>query len=361
MLVPFVDLTATNHGTIGGVLADVEQAILTGRFIGGHAVEEFEDDLAGYTAQGYAVGVSSGLDALRLALLAVGAKGRFVIVPAMTFAATWEAVVQAGCVPIAVDVDEHGLIDVEAANAARFTEVAAIVPVHLYGALADMLALVKAFPPGYSIVEDAAQALGASRDGYRAGEFSRAVAHSFYPTKGLGAFGDAGAVTTSTSWVASRVRELREHGQRTPNEHTQVGYTARLDAIQASVLSRKLPDVDAMIRSRRVAAARYAALLADVGDLVLPDPPGESSWHLYPVRTADPEALASYLLTQGVGTGRHYPVAVHHQAAFARYKRGEFPMAERIAAETLSLPIWPGITHAQQEHVASAIREWFNG
>ena len=266
-----------------------------------------------------------------------------------------------------VDVrDDDYTLDVDAVEAAIGERTRAILPVHLYGQMADMRRLAElATRHQLFVLEDACQAHGATRDGLRAGTVGAAGAFSFYPGKNLGAMGDAGALVTNDDVLDARVRALREHGQTRKYEHEWEGYTARLDTIQAAVLLRKLPLLAQWNDSRRAAARLYSELLDGVGDLVLPAvaPASEPVWHLYVVRTADPAALADDLAARGIGTGRHYPQPVHLATAYARlgYAAGDFDVAERIARESLSLPIFPGITDAQIELVADAVRSSFAG
>jgi dTDP-4-amino-4,6-dideoxygalactose transaminase len=218
---------------------------------------------------------------------------------------------------------------------------------------------------GLGIVEDACQAHGASRDGLRSGAAGTAAAFSFYPGKNLGAFGDAGAVTTDDARLAAEVRALREHGQRRKYHHDIEGYTARLDTIQATVLAHKLPLLDSWNVQRRAAAAFYLERLQGVGDLSLPPVPAGSEpvWHLFVIRTKEPEALAASLAGRGISTGRHYPEPAHLAPAYRRlgYVRGSFPVSEGLAASVLSLPLFPGISEAQLETTAAAIEAHFRG
>jgi dTDP-4-amino-4,6-dideoxygalactose transaminase len=240
-----------------------------------------------------------------------------------------------------------------------------VMPVHLFGRLADMNGLrTVAERHDLLVIEDAAQAHGAARHGRKAGTFGDAAAFSFYPGKNLGAMGDAGALVTNDTRLAEVVRALREHGQREKYRHELVGFTARLDSIQALFLSLKLPHLDRWNEERRQAVLRYNELLAGVGDLVLPEYAGEAHvWHLYVVRTNAPDALASHLQDSGIGVGRHYPVPVHLNPAFASlgYREGAFPVAEAWARECLSLSIFPGITEQQIEAVTDAVAAWFAG
>jgi dTDP-4-amino-4,6-dideoxygalactose transaminase len=365
--VPFLDLSAVNALVAEGVLEDVEALLRSGAFTNGSQVAEFEAAFAGYCGASHCVGVASGLDALRLALVAMGMEpGDEVLVPAMTFVATFEAVTQAGAVPVPVDVSEQDYgMDPLAARAAVGARTRAIMPVHLYGRLTDMPALASlAEAQELEIVEDACQAHGATRDGVRAGATGRAGAFSFYPAKNLGAMGDAGALVTNDADLAEAVRALREHGQRRKYEHDIVGWTSRLDTIHAAVLLRKLPHLDDWNAQRRAAADLYAEGLAGVGDLTLPDVGDRGQvWHLFVVRTEDRDGLAAHLAERGIGTGRHYPEPPHLSEAYRQlgYTEGSFPVAERIAKEALSLPIFPGITDAQVGRVVEGVRSWFAG
>jgi dTDP-4-amino-4,6-dideoxygalactose transaminase len=366
--VPFVDLKAQHVHLRSDIAADLLRIVDSSAFINGPDVTAFEAAFAKYCGAGEAVGLSNGLDALRLGLLASGIRpGDEVIVPAMTFIATWEAVSQAGAVPRPVDISERDYcIDPDAMAAAVGPGVRGIVPVHLYGQLADVDALRDvARHNDVVIVEDAAQAHGAERNGRRAGGHGWLAAFSFYPTKNLGAFGDAGAATTDDPEIASRLRALREHGQRSKYTHGEVGWTARLDALQAVVLHRKLALLDQWNAQRRVVAAQYHEALEGLGDLALPpllNPDGHV-WHLFVVRTGDPDGLARHLAACGIGTGRHYPEPPHLSGAYRDlgYGPGAFPIAERLAAECLSLPMFPGMTEPQIERVVDALASWFRG
>ena len=364
--VPFLDLRPSHDPLAEGILADVAGLIETNAYINGPAVAEFEREFAEFCGSPHCVGLASGLDALRLALLAVGLEpGDEVIVPAQTFVAPLEAVTQAGGRPVPVEVrhDDYTL-DVDAVEAAIGERTRAVMPVHLYGQMADMKRLgALAARHDLVLVEDACQAHGAVRDGLRSGTVGLAGAFGFYPGKNLGAMGDAGALVTPDEQLAARIRALREHGQTRKYEHEWEGYTARLDTIQALVLRRKLPLLAEWNESRRAAARRESETLAGVGDLVLPAvaPGSEPVWHLYVVRTADPAALADSLAARGIGTGRHYPQPPHLAAAYAwlGHAEGEFEVAERLARESLSLPVYPGITDAQVETVVDAVGRFF--
>jgi dTDP-4-amino-4,6-dideoxygalactose transaminase len=367
MTVPFVDLHRLNEPIRAELLEAVAALIDSGAFVNGPAVGEFERAFASYCRTSDAVGLASGLDALRLALLAAGIRrGDEVIVPAQTFVATLEAVTQAGGTPVPAEIGELDYnLDPAAAAAAVTPRTRFLLPVHLYGQMADMKALRSlAERHGLALVEDACQAHGAERDGLRAGAAGLAGAFSFYPAKNLGAMGDAGALTTDDSELASTVRALREHGQRSKYRHDLEGYTARLDTIQAIVLELKLRLLDGWNEERRAAARFLDEALAGVGDLVLPAvaPGSNPVWHLYVVRTADPESLGEFLRAREIASGRHYPEPVHLAPAYMHlgYAAGAFPVAEQVAQEGLSLPMFPGISETQLTAVADAIRAYFS-
>jgi dTDP-4-amino-4,6-dideoxygalactose transaminase len=360
--VPFLDLRSAHDELKDDLLAEFGALIDSNAFTNGPPVAAFETAFAAYCRRRACIGLASGLDALRLALIAAGLEpGDEVLVPANTFIATFEAVTQAGGTPVPVDVSKTDLnMDVEAARSAITERTRYVMPVHLYGQLADMRALAELGPP---IIEDACQAHGATRDGIAAGELGFAAAYSFYPGKNLGAFGDAGALVADDEQLVSRVKALREHGQRAKYDHELIGFTARLDTIQAIVLSHKLPLLDGWNDQRRAAAALYAEALAGVGDLELPPVAPDSSpvWHLYVIRTADPQALALHLRNREIGTGFHYPEPAHLSTAYIGlgHRAGSFPVAEEAASRVISLPMFPGITESQVEAFVDGARSYF--
>jgi dTDP-4-amino-4,6-dideoxygalactose transaminase len=366
--VPFLDLACVHAGLKSQILDDIALLLDSGAFTNGPAVGEFERAFAAYCDRQDCVGVANGTDALRLALIAAGiAPGDEVIVPANTFVATFEAICQAGGAPVPVDVTEADYnLDVAEVESSLSHRTAFFLPVHLYGQLADMVRLERlAERAGVSIVEDACQAHGATRDGRLAGGVGVVAAFSFYPGKNLGAIGDAGAIVLDDATLARELRALREHGQHEKYRHLREGWTARLDTLQAAVLLRKLPLLDGWNEERRSAAAFYGEQLAGVGDLRLPPvPPGsEPVWHLYPVRTQRREQLARFLRARGIGVGIHYPEPPHLSPAYAHlgYGPGDFPVTERLANELLSLPIYPGISEELLEVVVDAVVEYFDG
>lgn len=365
--VPLLDLGASHHELRRDLVAAFEELIDSGAFTNGPQVAELETAFARYCDVPYCVGLASGLDALRLALVGIEPKpGEEAILPANTFVATAEAVVQAGLVPVLADVSEQDYnLDPDAVTAAVTPRTRVVVPVHLYGQMADMVRLLAdAGSRGLDVVEDACQAHGARREGLVAGAAGRAGAFSFYPSKNLGAFGDAGALVTGDELLAARVRALREHGQTARHRHETVGYTARLDTVQAAVLLRKLPLLPAWTEERRAIAGAYSQALDGVGDLQLPPvaPESEPAWHLYEVRTERADQLAVFLDERGIQTGRHYPSPVHLTPAFAHlgHGPGAFPVSEALARELVSLPIYPGLGDDRLGAVVAAIQKFFD-
>lgn len=361
MNVPFLDLRASYLSLQTEIDAAVSGALGSGWYIGGPEVEAFEREFAEYTGTAQCIAVANGLEALQLALLASGVgPGDEVVVPTHTFVATWLAVTQCGATPVPVEIrpDTYQL-DPDRLAAAVTPRCKAIVPVHLYGMPAD-LAPILAFAAerGIAVVEDAAQAHGTRYRGTRIGGHGLAASWSFYPGKNLGAFGDAGAITTNDPAVAARLRSLRNYGSSTRYVHTELGFNSRLDPVQAAILRVKLRHLDAWNERRRVIAARYTSALADV-DVVLPDVPSwaDPSWHLFPVRHPRRDALRDALSALGVETLIHYPIPPHLQGAYATlgHARGAFPVAERTAETVVSLPIGPAMSDAQVDAVIDAV------
>jgi dTDP-4-amino-4,6-dideoxygalactose transaminase len=364
--VPFVDLTHTTERVREEILARLENLLAANAFANGPQVAEFEREFAAWCGARFCVGVASGLDALRLGLLAAGiGPGDEVVVPALTFIATFEAVTQAGARPVVADVRPSDYnLDPAAATDALTERTACVLPVHLYGQMADMRSIQQlAGDKGVLVLEDACQAHGAMRDGLQAGAAGDMAAFSFYPSKNLGAMGDAGALTTPDEERAMRVRALRQHGETSAYHSEFRGYTARLDTIQALVLLCKLRHLPEWNAQRARAAAFYSRELAGVGDLRLPPTPEGSRpvWHLYVVRTENPDELAAFLRSRGIATARHYPQVPHLSRAYADLglEQGAFPVAEAIAREALSLPLFPGISDAQLGRVCEATRAFF--
>lgn len=363
--IPFVDLVAQYHRYKGELDAAIQSILESASYIGGPANARFEKAFAEYCGAKYAIGVGNGTDALYLILRTLGVgPGDEAIVPANTFIATAEAVTLTGAKVVFVDVrEEDALLDPTKLEAAITPRTKVILPVHLYGQLADMKAILAiAEKHGVVVVEDSAQAHGAEEHGKRAGSFGRATGFSFYPGKNLGAYGDGGGVVTNDAVLADKVRRLANHGRAEKFGHEIPGVNSRLDGLQGAILEVKLRHLDTWANERRAAAKRYTAMLADVPGVKGFEVRSEKAhvFHLYVVRVADREGLKTHLASRNIQSGIHYPQALHLLPAYADlgYAKGSFPIAERLAGEILSLPIFPEITEAQQRRVVDAIREW---
>lgn len=361
--VPFLDLRATHEPVAAEIAAVWQDIVATSGFIGGPHVEAFECAWASYCEAEHAVGVANGTDALLLALRALGVgAGDEVVVPANTFVATVEAVVLAGAVPRFVDVDPRTLLMTAAhVEAALSVRTAAVVAVHLYGQMCDMDALSDLCRrKGLALVEDAAQAHGATWRGRRAGSYGDVACFSFYPGKNLGALGDGGAVVTANAALAEQVRSMADHGRQagTKNVHDLVGTNSRLDAVQAAALVIKLRHLDEANAGRRRAAQWYAEALDGVAvDLVHVEPDAVSAHHLQVVLTPERDEVRVALERAGVASGVHYPIPCHQQVAYASYAREALPVCEGTAAQLLSLPMFPTLTQQQVERVADALHQ----
>lgn len=359
--VPFLDLRAAYNELQHELDEAVLRASRSGWYIGGPEVERFEADFAAYTEAKYCVGVGNGLDALTLALRALDiGPGDEVIVPSHTFIATWLAVSAVGARPVPVE-PEDGSYNIDAASIERFItpRTKAIMPVHLYGMPVDIEAICDfAKKHGLAVVEDAAQAHGARVRGEKIGSHGDVVAWSFYPGKNLGALGDAGAITTNNSVIASRVRELGNYGSAVKYYNDERGVNSRLDPIQAAVLSVKLKYLDVWNKRRQDIAQVYSHALTGMG-LGLPNQPvwAESVWHLYVIVTSEREALQSRLTSAGIQTLIHYPVPPHLQKAYQplNINVGSLPVAERLANKVLSLPIGPHLSEDDVGYVVSVL------
>lgn len=383
--VPFLDLVAP-HVELEEELTNVFRNALHGAaFVGGPMVEEFEKSFAAICEAKYAIAVGSGTDALRFALMAAGIRSGDVIVTVPnTFIATTEAISQAGGIPEFVDVDEAAY-NMSTVKLQEFLDeqckwnragqliskrhdrpVTAILPVHLYGQMADLDPIMDlANQYGLKLLEDACQAHGAQYFSHRsnrwvtAGSAGVAAAFSFYPGKNLGACGEAGAVTTNDVSIAEKIRMLRDHGQSQKYYHKTEGYNGRLDAIQAGLLNVKLGHLAKWNALRRQHAAEYNRLLADVDGVIYPfeSSSSRSVYHLYVIRAADRDGMIGHLKCVGIGTGIHYPVPLHLQQAYTSlgYKIGDFPVTERAAGQILSLPMFPQLTQEQQARVCEEI------
>lgn len=361
--VPFLDLKAHHAPIRDEVLRAIERVMDTNAFAGGPFVEAFEKDWAAYCGSRHAIGVGSGTDALWLSLLALGVgPGDEVITVPASFMATAEAVSFCGARPVFVDIDPVTYtMDPARLERAITPRTRAIVPVHLFGQVADMDPILDiARRHGIPVVEDACQAHGATYKGRRAGTFGVAGCFSFYPGKNLGAFGEAGAVVTDDAELASRIRCLRDHGQARKYHHDHIGWNARMDGIQGAVLQIKLRRLDAANEARRAHARRYASLLAGLEDVVLPVEAPERThvYHVYAVRVPKRDEVLNRLNRRGIACGIHYPVPIHRQKAYECLGLGEgsFPVAEQCAREFLSLPMYPELRPDQVELVARELR-----
>ncbi len=368
--IPLVDLKASYAKQKEAIDAAMQEVIANTRFINGQEVKEFDAAYAQFCGTKHSIGVGSGTAALHLSLAALGiGPGDEVAVPVHTFIATAEPVSWLGARPRFIDVDpETGNMD-PAELKGLMEGVSAIMPVHIHGRPVDMEAISAiAADAGVPVIEDAAQAQGAEivkTDGtvVRAGGYGIAGCFSFFPGKNLGAFGDAGGITTNDDDFAAKVKMLRDHGRVTKYEHTEVGYAHRLDTLQAAVLKVKLEVLEEGNRLRRELAAGYSDGLRGVGDLRLPPvtPSQISVVHHYVVRTHHRDALLAYLKEQQVEAGIHYPIPLHLQPAYAflGHKEGDFPVGEAYARECLSLPIYPELTGEQLERVVAAVKGFF--
>jgi dTDP-4-amino-4,6-dideoxygalactose transaminase len=388
--IPFLDLVTPHEELESELLDVVKKAFSTAGFIGGPMVEAFENEFAAFCDAKYCIGVNSGTDALRFAFLAAGVQpGEIIVTVPHTFIATTEAISQAGAEIAFVDIDEQ-TYTMDPIKLREYLEtqcnwhaekkqlierssgkrIAGIVPVHLYGQTADMdpiLELAAAY--NLFVIEDACQAHGAEyfskkeNAWKRAGSMGKAAAFSFYPGKNLGACGEAGAITTNDEAMAARMKMIRDHGQAKKYYHDMEGYNGRLDSIQAGWLSVKLRHLAKWNESRRILARRYHELLVEVKDAIAI--PVEAAWtkgvyHLYVVRVQDREALQAGLAEAGIGTGIHYPIPLHLQKAYEHlnYKPGSFPVTERVAAEIVSLPLFPQLSIEQQDQVVGAVKKF---
>lgn len=364
--IPFLDLVAQHRALEEELVRAFRQALGTAGFVGGPEVAAFEREFAATVGTSGCVGVGSGTDALRFAYLAMDVRpGDEIITVPNTFIATTEAITQAGAAIRFVDVDDATLtIDPRAIAAAVTPRTVGIVPVHLYGQPADMdPILAVAARHGLWVVEDAAQAHGVTYRGRAAGALGALAAFSFYPGKNLGACGEAGATVGSDAAGLETVRRLRDHGQSQKYRHDTEGYNGRLDAIQAAFLRIKLRHLPGWIEGRRRAAAWYREAVADVSEIRLPveAPYARHAYHLFVIRAERRDALQAHLARHQIGTGLHYPVPLHLQAAYRQMGlgKGAFPVSERAAEAVLSLPMYPELTAAQVERVADAIRRFY--
>jgi dTDP-3-amino-3,4,6-trideoxy-alpha-D-glucose transaminase len=347
---PLAPLRGQIDAAIAGVLDD-------GAFILGPDVAAFEAEFADYCGARHAIGVANGTDALTIALRALGVgPGDDVVVPSFTFYASAEAVPPTGARPVFCDVDpETFCVTPEAVKAALTPRTKAVIVVHLFGNVAPVREIEAL---GVPVIEDAAQAAGSLSEQGRPGSLGTAATFSFFPSKNLGCFGDGGAITTSDDEVADRVRMLRFHGSWDKVTYEHVGYNSRLDSLQAAILRVQLPHLDGWADGRRRAAEHYReAGLGDLVELPVPVPGCEPAWHLYVVRSNEPDALAGALKEAGIGHKAYYRVPVHRQPAMAEYGRGvELPLTEEVARTHLAIPMSPVLDREQADEVVAAVR-----
>ena len=367
MNVPFLDLRSQYAALEGSFSQAINDVFLRTNFILGNQVSEFEDAFASFSSCRYGVGVASGLDALKLSLRALDiGEGDEVITAANTFIATALAISSVRANPVLVDADDDSYnLDPAKIEALITPKTKAIVPVHLYGQPANMDPIMEiAEKHSLSVLEDASQAHGARYKGRRVGSIGHVAAFSLYPGKNLGAYGDAGIVTTNDSAIAERVSILRNYGSKMKYYHEMQGENSRLDTIQAAILKVKLAHLDDWNARRREIATRYDQGLRNVSQIRPPKVQsyGDSVFHLYVIRCAERQELIKHLSVAGVGTLIHYPVPIHLQNAYkdSRWKKGDFPVTEQICSEVLSLPIYPEMTEEQVDYVIQSVCAFFD-
>ena len=360
--VPFLDLAAQYQSIRGEIDAAIAEVVRTQRFVLGSEETRFEKAFAAHALVPHAVGCSCGTSALFIALTALGApRGAEIVVPTLTYPATAEAVILAGAVPVFVDVEpDTGLMDVEATSTAITSRTWGILPVHLYGQMADMKSLAAvAQGKGLKVIEDAAQAHAAESDGLRPGVLGDAATFSFFPGKNLGAYGDAGAIVTRDAALASWMRQYRNHGRLDKYRHDFVGFNFRLDGLQAAVLEAKLRHLDEWTEGRRRVAEQYRRGFQGSGiECLVERPHNKHVYHLFVIRHPERDTLKKTLADRGIDCGLHYPIPLHLQPAFASTDcpPGSLPRAESLCRELLSLPVYPEMTQEQIAYVISEVR-----
>lgn len=368
MKIPFLDFAPMHESIKGEMEGTFASVYASNWFVMGKNLEQFEKEYACFSGTKFSVGVSNGLDALILSLVALGVgNGDEVIVPSNTYIASALAVTHVGATPVFVEPQENTFnIDPRKIEAAVTGRTKAILPVHLYGQSCEMTEIMDiARKHGLSVVEDNAQSHGAKFNGRLTGSWGDLNGTSFYPGKNLGALGDGGAVTTDSETLANKVRTLRNYGSTEKYYNEVIGFNNRLDELQAAFLSVKLPHMDNWTAQRQRSAAQYLTELEGVGDLILPVTHMLAThvYHLFVIRTDKRDELQQHLLAEGIGTLIHYPLPPHLQKAYEQlgHARGDFPIAERMAESCLSLPMYPGLTHQQVGEVVAAIKAYYNG
>jgi dTDP-4-amino-4,6-dideoxygalactose transaminase len=368
MKVPMLDLSEQYQQLKPEILAVLDEVMSSSRFILGDYVKKLENDIASYSNVKHGIGCGNGSDAIHIALQAAGiGPGDEVITTAFTFFATGGSIVRAGAKPVFVDIDPITFnIDPEKVEAAVTEKTKAIVPVHLYGQMADMDAIAAiAKKHGLVIVEDGAQAIGAKYKGKTVGELGTAATYSFFPTKNLGAYGDGGMIVTNDDELAEKCRVIRVHGSKPKYYHHILGYNSRLDEMQAAILSVKLPHLDKWTELRRKHAATYTRLLNEaVGDMIVTPVESDDCYHVfhqYTIRAPKRDELQAFLKENGISTMVYYPLPLHLQPVFKDlgYQEGDLPEAEKAAKEALSLPMFPELKEEQQQYVVAKIAEFY--
>ena len=364
MKVPFLDLKAHHDPIKDEVMKVISEVIDNNAFAGGPYVASFEKAFAEYCGVEHAIGVGSGTESLWLALMAkeIGPGDEVITVPS-TFIATAEAISLVGAKPVFVDVLEESC-NMAPSNikAAITSRTKAVIPVHLFGQMAEIDPILEiAKEHGLFVMEDSAQAVGAEYKGRRAGSVGHCASFSFYPGKNLGAFGEAGAITTNDGDLADKIRVLRDHGQAKKYYHSKVGWNGRMDGIQGAVLEVKLRNIDKASEGRRLNADRYNERLSGVDGIILPEE-GENQrhvYHIYPIRVQDRDTVLANMGEAGVACGIHYPVPLHLQEAYLNlgYSKGSFPISEQSASEFLSLPMFPELTQEQVDLVCAVLKD----
>jgi dTDP-4-amino-4,6-dideoxygalactose transaminase len=366
MTIPFLSFDATNEKIRAEMMAAFTTVFDSKWYILGKAVQQFEQDYAAFNRVPYCIGISNGLDALHLCLKALDiGPGDELIVPSNTYIATVLAISYVGATPVFAEPDTATFnIDPQLIEAVITPRTKAIMPVHLYGQSCQMEAIMQiAEKHKLYVIEDNAQSQGAAFNGRLTGSFGIANGTSFYPGKNLGALGDAGAVTTASEAIATKIKALRNYGSQKKYYNEIIGHNMRLDELQAAFLSVKLAHLPGWTSERQQIAAWYDAALMGIGDIITPvTAPGATHvYHLYVIRTAQRDALQQYLQQNGIGTLIHYPIPPHLQDAYKYlgYQQGDFPIAEKMAATCLSLPIFPGLQQQQVQYIASTIQSFF--
>ncbi len=367
MLIPFVDLKAQYQNLNRKIEKAIKDVCIRSSFIKGTPLVDFEEKFADFIGTKYCIGVASGTDALHLSLLALGiGKGDEVILPVNTFIATAYAVIYVGAKPVFVDVDAKTYnIDVNLIENKITKRTKAIIPVHLYGQPAEMDKIMKlAKKHKLLVIEDACQSHGADYKNKRTGTFGQIAAFSFYPGKNLGAYGDGGAITTNFAKLAGRIKALREYGSETKYIYNSVGFNSRLDSLQSAILNIKLKYLSAWNQRRQKIAAYYdKRFKSEVPNITIPfiHRYAASVYHLYVIKTPHRKKLINYLSSKGIQTGIHYPIPLHLQKSlkFLGYKEKDFPVAERLSGEILSLPVYPELSIKEQNYIVESVKSFF--